>query len=65
MVRESRVDLDKDSHLLCGYLHHLGDVLDAEEHPPRRLGTTGSEAQQVHMPDQLLPVYLVEVLDIE
>ena len=65
MIRESRVDLEGDAHLLCGHPNHLGDVLDAEEHPLRRLATTGAEAQQVHIPDQLLPVHLVGPLDIE
>ena len=65
MIRESRVDLEEDAHLLCGHPHHLGDVLDAEEPSPRRLAATGADAQQVHVPDQLLPVHLAEVLDIE
>ena len=65
MIRESRVGLEEDAHLLSGHPHHLGDVLDAEERPPRRLAATGAEAQQAHVPDELLPVYLAEVLDIE
>jgi hypothetical protein len=56
MIREMGVGVEEDAHLLGGHPHHLGDVLDAEEHPPRRLAAARAEAQQVHVPDQLLPI---------
>ena len=56
MIRTIRVGLEEDGYLLGGHPHHPGDVLDGEEHPPRRPGAARAEAQQVHVADQLLPI---------
>jgi hypothetical protein len=63
MIRAIRIGLEEDAHLLGGHPHHPGDVLDGEEHPPRRPGAARAEAQQVHVADQLLPIDVLGGLD--